>query len=337
VTAQKTRSASASTKRLSARATRTTLLSALLLGAACGNELPDVPDGGPVPVVDASVGHDAATLLLCNGAAALCDRKFDEVAFPATHNAMSAQVEGFARSDQRYGIAKQLEDGIRALELDVWYRKASPDAPAELYLCHGGACSPGARKLSDALADISAFLDGHRNDVLTLLFEDHVPGADLLAALAAAGIREQTYDHTLDTPWPTLRELIAANTRVVTLYENQGGTTSPYPEGYQATWDYAWDTTWEFTQPSDFDDPEGGDCARYRGRQGENSLFILNHMLDTGDQAEEFAKTVNLEASLLTRARKCQRKSGHIPNFIKVDYYDVGDLFSSVNKLNGLE
>jgi hypothetical protein len=303
---------------------------AVALFGGCGNELPIESD--------ASVEDDAGVVipeLACNGAPELCDRPFNEIAYPATHNAMSALEEGFARSDQRFGIARQLADGIRALELDVWYHQAEGGA-RELYLCHGGACSPGKRKLSEGLADIAAFLETNPHDVVTLLFEDHVPGADVLAALEAAGLRGQTHDHVLGAPWPTLRELISAGTRVVTLYENQGGTTQPYPAGYQVTWDYAWDTTWEFTQPGDFDDPEGSDCAVYRG-QGTNGLFILNHMLDTGDRAEEFARTVNLESSLLTRARKCQLKAGHIPNFVKVDYYDVGEVFSAIRKLNGLD
>jgi hypothetical protein len=286
------------------------------------------PDGGE---------PDGGQPLVCNGAAELCDRAFNAVAFPATHNAMSAEDEGFANSDQQYGLAKQLEDGIRAMELDVWSFDPK-DGDRELYLCHGGGCSPGRRKLTEGLADISAFLAANPNDVLTLLFEDHVPGADILAALETAGLRAQTYDHPLGTEWPTLRELIEAGTRLITLYENQGGTTEPYPAGYQVTWDYGWDTDWAFTMPSDFDDPEGGDCAALpRGSDPPNSLFILNHMLDTGAQAEEFAQTVNLEASLLARAEKCQEKAGQIPNFIKVDYYHIGDVFSSIRKLNGLE
>lgn len=308
------------------------LASTLLLAGAC----PELPPGYEPPAV-VSQPIDKPLPLVCNGAAELCDRRFNEVAFPATHNAMSAELEGFANPDQRYGIAKQLEDGIRAIELDVWYRRTNADGPAELYLCHGSACSPGARKLSEALADIAVFLDTHRYDVLTILFEDHVPGAELLAALEEAGLREQLHIQPLGEPWPTLRELIAANTRLITLYENQGRTQRPYPDGYHATWDYAWDTTWEFRFPSDFEREDGADCARYRGHNGANSLFILNHMLDTNDRAEEFAHTVNREASLLARARKCQAKTGQIPNFVKVDYYDVGDLFSSVRKLNGLE
>ena len=37
---------------------------------------------------------------------------------------------------------------------------------------------------------------------------------------------------------------------------------------------------------------------------------------------------------LLDRARRCMRESGHLPNFVAVDFYDVGDVFAVVDALN---
>jgi hypothetical protein len=273
--------------------------------------------------------------LVCNGSALLCDRRFNEVAFPATHNAMSALEEGFANSDQRYGIARQLADGIRAMELDVWSFQPSPGEPRELYLCHGGACSPGRRKLSEALRDIAAFLDSHPNEVLTLLFEDHAPAVEIFAALDRAGLLDRLHTQKAKRKWPTLRQLIKRDKRLVATFEQQYDPNQVFPRGYQYAWEYAFDTTWEFTDPSDFNKPDGSDCDVYRG-SGTNGLFILNHMLDTGPRAEEFARVVNQEDVLLTRMETCRDLRDHIPNFVKVDYYDIGDLFSSVRKLNGL-
>jgi hypothetical protein len=138
--------------------------------------------------------------------------------------------------------------------------------------------------------------------------------------------------------------MITANTRLVAFFENQGGQMTPFPTGYQVTWDYAWDTDWAYAQPSDLDNPAGDDCEPLP--RGHGHLFILNHDLDTPsdaegsdhlNHAEDFAKIINLKASLLARAQKCWDKKGQIPNFIKVDYYDIGDLFSACRTLNGLE
>ena len=71
-------------------------------------------------------GHDDST---CNGDAALCDRPYDAVAFPATHNSMSAANEpGWFFAEQPDGIVAQLDHGIRVLLVDSWYgqRDAAP-------------------------------------------------------------------------------------------------------------------------------------------------------------------------------------------------------------------
>ncbi len=56
----------------------------------------------------------------CNGAATLCGRRLDEVLFPGTHNSFAASAEpGWYFANQTYGIARQLDDGVRALLIDV--------------------------------------------------------------------------------------------------------------------------------------------------------------------------------------------------------------------------
>ena len=58
----------------------------------------------------------------CDGAAALCERRLNEVVFAGTHNSFAASEEpGWHFASQRYPIARQLDDGIRALLLDVHF------------------------------------------------------------------------------------------------------------------------------------------------------------------------------------------------------------------------
>ena len=67
-------------------------------------------------------GHSQASASSCNGAAALCGRRLGEVVFPGTHNSFAASTEpGWHFANQTYGITRQLDDGIRALLLDVHY------------------------------------------------------------------------------------------------------------------------------------------------------------------------------------------------------------------------
>ena len=64
----------------------------------------------------------------CNGSEALCDRAYDEVATPATHNSMSAASNpGWLFAQQELGIADQLRDGIRGLLIDAHYGVETQD------------------------------------------------------------------------------------------------------------------------------------------------------------------------------------------------------------------
>jgi hypothetical protein len=57
----------------------------------------------------------------CNGHEELCGRPLDEVALPATHNAMSVPLPGWFSSEQERPIIDQLNDGIRGLLIDTHY------------------------------------------------------------------------------------------------------------------------------------------------------------------------------------------------------------------------
>ena len=64
----------------------------------------------------------------CNGAVALCDRRLDDVMLAATHNSYAASDQpGWFFANQRRGIARQLDDGIRGLLIDVHYGIPDPD------------------------------------------------------------------------------------------------------------------------------------------------------------------------------------------------------------------
>ena len=65
----------------------------------------------------------------CNGHRELCTRPYDEVAFPATHNSMTAADENWYLPEQPTGIVGQLDDGIRVFLIDSWYGQATNRPP----------------------------------------------------------------------------------------------------------------------------------------------------------------------------------------------------------------
>ncbi len=259
---------------------------------------------------------------LCNGEAALCERRFDEVAFPCTHNAFAALEEGFGQinGNQNHGVAQQLEDGVRCMMLDV-----SVDAD-ETVLCHG-PCSLGRLDHLELLLEIAAFLDAHPDEVLTFIYQDDAAAERIVADLEDSGLAARVYTHTPGEPWPTLAAMIDADTRLLVTAENGG----PPPAWFHHVWDLTWDTPYSFHSVDEFS------CALNRGTQG-NDLFLINHwissVLDTPSQMD--AKIVNVYDVLYERASQCQKEVGQLPNFLAVDFYDRGDLFAAVRALNGL-
>ena len=70
--------------------------------------------GSEVPVA-------AAVPDTCNGHVELCERTFDDVAYAASHNSMSvAGAPGWFIGEQVDPIPTQLDQGVRALLIDVW-------------------------------------------------------------------------------------------------------------------------------------------------------------------------------------------------------------------------
>lgn len=272
----------------------------------------------------------------CNGSDALCARRFDQVTFPMTHNAMSNADDGWAAPNQNHGLARQLDDGIRGMMLDTHYydeengyTDARVDGVSPLdqaYLCHG-SCALGRRPLLDGLCDVTRFLDAHRGEIVSIIFEDGVTPEDTAQVMRAAGLDEYVHTHALGAPWPTLRELIDQDQRLIVFSE----TPHDAPAWYHPAWKHIWDTSYTYKSVAAFD------CATNRG-QRSNALFLINHWLQTGAGLPDpvLAAQANASSVLLARAQTCAADAGRPPTFLGVDAYDVGALFEVVDTLNGL-
>lgn len=285
--------------------------------SACGSVDDDGDDGtqqeGPGETVKPTE---------CNGHDELCDRRYDEVVYAATHNAHATFFSDFreVNANQTNSIAQQLEDGVRCMALDVY------EYEGDTALCHG-PCALGAIGHRDTLNDIKSFLEDNPRDVFTIVYEDHV-GAELIEAdFTETGLVNFVYTHSDGDEWPTLQEMIDAGTRLVVTAESAG----PPPAWLHHVWDVAWDTNYSFRSPDEFS------CDLNRGSEG-NDLFLLNHWVGTeaaGLPSMDNAKLVNQSDALLGRAQQCQSESGRLPNFIMVDFYEHGDLFAVVDTMNG--
>ncbi|PCC72662.1 hypothetical protein SAMN02745121_01777 [Nannocystis exedens] len=277
------------------------------------------PTEAATEVTGGSTTEDPA--LACNGHPALCSRRYDEVAYPCTHNSYSSQDAGFTQlvANQRRTVAVQLADGVRALMLDV---RLDDGATA---LCHG-SCMYGKTPHVEVLADVAAFLADNPREVVTILYEDSADVEAIAADYAALALEDEVFVYE-GGPFPTLEEMIAADTRLVVTAE-QGG---PPPAWYHHLWDVAWDTPYSYMSPDEFS------CAPNRG-DPDNPLFLVNHWVNSvlDLPSEMNAIEVNTYEVLHARVVECMQASADFPNFVAVDYYERGDLFAVVDAINGV-
>jgi hypothetical protein len=307
----------------------------------------------------------------CNGSPELCDRPLPDVALVATHNSMSVPLEGWFSALQERPIRRQLEDGVRGLLIDTYYADrlangrlrtvlapgkggdaVSAEAEAAalrlreragfrgegergMYLCHT-FCELGATALEGVLEDLHGFLVTHPEEVVVVVNQDSVTPEDFVGALRAAGLDRLALTPPEDAKgWPTLREMIERDQRLVVLAENEAGAAPWYRLAYEGLMQ---ETPYHFPTADDLLDPARRDesCRPLRG--GSTApLFLLNHWVTTDPVPRPSdASRVNARTSLLERARRCERIRGDMPNLVAVNFYLRGDVPGVVEELNGL-
>jgi hypothetical protein len=262
----------------------------------------------------------------CNGHQELCGRRYDQVAFPGTHNAYSNRADNFGAPDQTFTIRRQLDDGVRVLHLEIY------PFDNDVYLCHS-ICQIGSQLLLDGLTEVDGFVEAQPREVVTLLMESsHVPTDAVARALQASGLGAHLHAQAAGAPWPTLQDMIDRGERVVALLADMtttGGGTYPW---LLDRWQFTWETPWDNQSLPDF-----LRCDADRGKMGNDLYVVDTYLEDQIIPTADHAALVNSNPFLIDRLEHCLAATGRTPNFVMVNYYEVGQLFPDVDALNGLD
>jgi hypothetical protein len=303
----------------------------------------------------------------CNGSAALCGLRLNEVVFAGTHNSFSAaDSPGWYIADQRRTIPRQLRDGVRLFLIDT----------------HWGVGDASGRVRTDFEAEGS-----DRNKVAAAM-----PPAQLRAAERVAGrlgvrgtgegkravwlchtVCELGATKLLDALEDYRRFLDAHRGEVIIVFvepyvapaEFAGVAKQAGLDRYVATLDRdeALPTLGElvrtnkrvivfaeqdadgtvpwyldgfsFVQDTPYQAKTRGDlsCRLYRGT-ADSPLLMLNQWADVFPPSLRANKPFLEKHFIIDRAHRCARERGQPVNLIAVDHYDQGDLIAAVNELN---
>ena len=323
------------------------MLTLVVCLGACGSDEPHAPTS-------------------CNGSDAACQKPLNEVVFPATHNSYAASDEpGWHFANQRYGVARQLADGIRALLIDVHFGVQDPvrgivrtDLRAEGADRNKVAQQIGPRALraGDRIAGRVGVRSLHGTSKPYLCHTLCELGAEPLDQELGAIRRfmDRHPDQVLvliveDYVPPPVIEKAFERTGLL----SQAATLKPRaplptlgkliergtrlvvfaeekggsPPWYMPAFSYIQDTPLGARRPSSLS------CARFRGNPG-NAVLKLNHWLDTFPPSRTAERAIGRPRALRRRIAKCTRERGRAPGIVAVDFYDQTAVVQVARALN---
>jgi hypothetical protein len=189
------------------------------------------------------------------------------------------------------------------------------------YLCHT-LCELGAEPLDEQLGIIRRFLTANPREVVLLFVEPYVPVATIEHALRDAALLTHAATLKPRAPLPTLGALVAADTRLVVLAEEDGGQRPWYLDAFRLVQD----TPLGATRPSQLS------CSRFRGR-ADSPLLMLNHWIPPFPPS--VTRNERIGGGFLRRMiGRCERERSMLPNLLAVDFYERTHVVQIARSLN---
>ena len=284
--------------------------------------------------------------------------RFDEYTWLTSHNAfVNYEDARWTAPNQSYGIIKQLDNGVRGLMLDVYNFSGSnlgtcivsftsDCVDPGIYLCHGG-CNAlvGAtyalprQNLKDVLNKIGDWLGQHKGseNVITIFFEDRTtPGtlADVIrSSRAAKYIFNPAGSWNVERQgWPSVASMVADETRLV-LFTSEGRNVD---KGLGLVHDqtYNVENYWSIGDTgSNYECKTRWDSIPLNKKStGFNRLFVMNHFRNT--PVTFTTAWDNKVSNLQDRLEKCRTAAGRLPNYVALDFIELGSGKAFVDQLN---
>ena len=276
-----------------------------------------------------SVQVDQEFVEPCNGLSENCDKQYTQVTYPETHNAHSSLDEGynFLAANHRLNISQQWDAGYRAFMLDIHHSRYS-DSLENTSFCHG-TCILGNQNAVELLSIIHDKMNSSTRDVVTLLFEVHVPYSHIAYILNPSGLIDKLHTQTLNEDWPTLNSMIESQRNLVVFIEGSSDSNYPYLHNFI---EHGWTTNYAEKNPEDMT------CDVHRG-DGNQPVWHMNNWLSVERGTSDWTRAhiVNDYDFLLNRSLECWEIHGSKPTFVAVDWWTDGDAVNVTIALNQME
>ena len=283
-------------------------------------------------VLPSSSGRRSLQITACNGLENLCDKRANEIMFATAHNANSALKSGelFFPNHKRE-LENALYAGYRGINMDIGL------CDGKVTLVHG-PCFLATRNINTVLNNIVRFLSANPNEVLIMpcQLEGEVTLAQIDAEFEKVpGWKELLYSHPgPGIPWPTLRDLIEANTRVLFFHHDREPCSEVFcPPGFHDWFLYAAETEFEFLSVVSLKNKDKA-CRITRGGSGTRDFFGTN--VFTTPPTKSASMKVNKKKFLKEHVQACRDRNGglKLSNLLLVDFWHKGDVLDVVHDFN---
>lgn len=278
---------------------------------------------------------------LCNGHADLCNRSYGNTSFLGAHDSFAASGNPFALArTQEVDVDTQLMLGVRLLQAQAHMNRK------DLHFCHTSCSLFDGGKVERYFKRVKHFLDRHPNEVLTLILAnpENVSAVDMWRPIfESSGLADMAYVPPNSTmtrgDWPTLKEMLDSGKRVVVFMDKgaEDGTVPYILPQFNMMWEDEYD-------PADSKFPcavdrTGGSLAP------SQQLNLINHNLNLNIlpfgrglriPARLDSPRTNSVNSILNHANHCAPLANdNLPNFVLVDFVNIGQGVKAVAQLNG--
>lgn len=288
----------------------------------------------------------------CNNSPSLCSRPYFNVTYLGAHDSpfVSNSSNSYDISGNQYfNTTMQLNAGVRLLQAQI-QRLNSSDSSSALHLCHSSCQLYDAGTITNWLSEVNTWMGNNPNEVVTILLVNG-PGAtasELGPLFTNSSITQYSYTPTSATPstWPTLQEMITANTRLVTFIASLDSNTGA--EFLLNEWNYIWENNYDVSAASNFTctpSRPSSVAGSFSTAQSSGRMFLMNHFLyqnqlfgiqspDVENAGSTNSPDTTTVGALGYSANQCQSQYGAAPNFVLVDWFNVGPTIETVDSLN---
>ena len=273
----------------------------------------------------------------CNGVDTICDLRVSDVMFAGLHNAYSSVQDGFLLAgNHEYDLEQGLQAGFRAINVDLG------NCNGNLELVHS-KCELGTRDPYTVFTNIQLFLDKHPRDLLLIPIQvnnnvDQVVNLwDFYSILESIpGFTDRMYAHNETQFWPTMRDLMDADQRIILFVYNADvicRTPGNCPPGFHDWFLFASETQYEFESVADIEDTALS-CPYDRGDQGYKDFYALNVFVSNPLPSKASAKLLNDATFLEAHVEACEQVVGRNASVVFVDFWEEGNLVDLVQSHN---